>query len=98
MKFVKINKINKTKKHCYDITVANNHNFFCNGFLIHNCDFRGEIGVIICNLSNEPFIINHGDRIAQLALTKVTRFKWHHVDYLNPAQRDSAGFGTTGIK
>lgn len=43
MKLSTIKKISKSKKEVYDITVENNHNFFCNGHLIHNCDYRGEI-------------------------------------------------------
>jgi deoxyuridine 5'-triphosphate nucleotidohydrolase len=53
MKFVKIKKIKKSFSKTYDITVSNNHNFFCNNFLIGNSDYRGEVG-IICNNTAHP--------------------------------------------
>ena len=57
MKFVKIKKIKKSFGKVYDITVSNNHNFFCNNFLIGNSDYRGELGVICENTSNKSSFI-----------------------------------------
>lgn len=51
MKILKIKNIKRSKAQTYDIEVAKNHNFFCNNFLIHNCTYRGEIGVILYNSS-----------------------------------------------
>lgn len=58
MKFVKIKKIKKSFGKVYDITVSNNHNFFCNNFLIGNSDYRGELGVICENTADKSnFVI-----------------------------------------
>ena len=97
MKLTKIKSIRKTEKQTYDITVSKNHNFFCNNHLIHNCDYRGEIKVILMNLTDKPFTINHGDRIAQMVIKKYERIAWDGVDELNETKRNSGGFGHTGI-
>lgn len=66
MKLSKIQKIEKIgKKETYDITVNNNSNLFCNNYLIHNCGYRGEIKVIMINLSDKEQIIEQGERVAQ---------------------------------
>lgn len=59
-------------------------------------DYRGEIKVILVNLSNTPFVINDGDRIAQLVLAPVTQLKWHETDSLDSTERGAGGFGHTG--
>lgn len=56
MNLVKIKKISKTKSKTYDIEVEKNHNFFCNNHLIHNCSYRGEVGVVAINLEVLPFL------------------------------------------
>ena len=61
-------------------------------------DYRGEIGVILINLSNEEFSINPGERIAQLVLTKHEQIKWKINEKLSSTVRGSDGFGSTGKK
>ena len=63
-----------------------------------DADYRGEIGVILINLSNESFNINHGDRIAQLVIAKHETITWKLTDSLTDSDRGTAGFGSTGIK
>ena len=62
-----------------------------------DADYRGEIGVILINLSNEPFTINHGDRIAQLVIGKHETITWKPAEKLSDSDRGTAGFGSTGI-
>lgn len=62
-----------------------------------DADYRGNIGVILINLSTEPFTINNGDRIAQLVVSKYERIEWVEVDDLDETDRGSRGFGSTGI-
>lgn len=61
-------------------------------------DYRGEVGVILINLSKEPFTIQNGDRIAQLVIAKHERIEWHKVNELNTTDRGEGGFGSTGVK
>ena len=63
-----------------------------------DADYRGEVGVILANLSNEPFIIHNGDRIAQLVIAKHETAEWEIVDSLSESDRGSGGFGSTGKK
>ena len=60
-------------------------------------DFTGEICVILVNLSNEPFVINNGDRIAQMVIAKYERCEFEEVDELPSTERGSGGFGSTGL-
>lgn len=60
-------------------------------------DYRGEIKVILVNLSSEPFVVNNGERIAQLVLQKVYQMDLKEVDELNETSRSSGGFGSTGV-
>ncbi len=62
-----------------------------------DADYRGEIGVILVNLSNEDFIINDGERIAQLVIAKHERVTWQEVEVLNETERGAGGFGSTGV-
>jgi len=62
-----------------------------------DADYRGEIGVILVNLSDEDFIINDGERIAQLVIAKHERVNWKEVSVLTVTERGSGGFGSTGI-
>lgn len=62
-----------------------------------DADYRGEIGVILVNLSNEDFVINDGERIAQLVIAKHERAVWQEVEVLSETERGSGGFGSTGI-
>jgi dUTP pyrophosphatase len=61
-----------------------------------DADYRGEIGVILVNLSKEIFTINSGDRIAQLVLAKHEQAEWQEEDTLTETQRGEGGFGSTG--
>lgn len=63
-----------------------------------DADYRGEIGVILVNLSNEDFIINNGERIAQLVIAKHERANWQEVQTLSETERGEGGFGSTGTK
>lgn len=58
-------------------------------------DYRGEIGVILVNLSSEDFSINNGDRIAQMVIAKYETAKWESVSTLSETQRGEGGFGST---
>jgi len=60
-------------------------------------DYRGEIGVILANLSTEEFVINSGDRIAQLVIAKHERVEWIQVEELETSQRGEGGFGSSGV-
>ncbi|MGV6846387.1 MAG: dUTP diphosphatase [Lutibacter sp.] len=62
-----------------------------------DADYRGEIGVILVNLSNENFEIKNGDRIAQLVIAKHERAEWEEVKELSETERGSGGFGSTGV-
>ena len=61
-------------------------------------DYRGDIGVILINLSNENFIIQNGDRIAQLIVTCYSQILWDEQDQLDETSRGQGGFGSTGVK
>mgnify|MGYP000571989206 FL=1 len=63
-----------------------------------DADYRGEIGVILVNLSNEEFIIENGERIAQLVIAKHERADWVAVEELSETSRGEGGFGSTGVK
>lgn len=61
-----------------------------------DADYRGEIGVIVVNLSNEDFTIENGERIAQMVIAKHEVASWQEVEFLNESDRGSGGFGSTG--
>ena len=61
-----------------------------------DADYRGEIGVIVVNLSNEDFTIENGERIAQMVIAKHEVASWQEVESLNDSDRGSGGFGSTG--
>ena len=62
-----------------------------------DADYRGEIGVILINLSNDDFIINSGDRIAQLVVSKHEQPNLEQTDSLDSTSRGEKGFGSTGV-
>ena len=61
-------------------------------------DYRGEIGIIMINHSDEDFIINDGERIAQMVIARYERAEWAQVETLDETERGAGGFGHTGIK
>ena len=63
-----------------------------------DADYRGEIKVILVNLSNEPFTVNDGERIAQLVVAKHEQISWVATEELASSERGSGGFGHTGTK
>jgi len=63
-----------------------------------DADYRGEIGVILVNLSNTNFTIENGERIAQLVIAKHDRAEWQEVSKLSETKRGEGGFGSTGLK
>ena len=63
-----------------------------------DADYRGEIGVILVNLSNEGFVIENGERSAQLISAKHERAEWIEVTELSETSRGEGGFGSTGVK
>jgi dUTP pyrophosphatase len=62
-----------------------------------DADYTGEIKVILINLSNEKFIVNPGDRIAQLIISKYEKVEWYEVATLDETERGEGGFGSTGM-
>jgi len=63
-----------------------------------DADYRGEIGVILVNLSNEDFTVENGERVAQLVIAKHERVLWEEVEILSDTERGAGGFGSTGTK
>ena len=61
-----------------------------------DADYRGEIGVILINLSQEPFVINDGERIAQMVISNYEQVEWNQVEVLDDTERGAGGFGHTG--
>ncbi|MFQ3182750.1 MAG: dUTP pyrophosphatase [Polaribacter sp.] len=62
-----------------------------------DADYRGEIGVILVNLSNTEFVVKDGERIAQLIIAKHERVHWREVETLSETERGASGFGSTGV-
>ena len=63
-----------------------------------DADYLGEIGVILVNLSNEPFTVNPGERICQMVVARHSTVEWECVEQLAESERSSGGFGHTGVK
>jgi dUTP pyrophosphatase len=61
-----------------------------------DADYRGDIGVILINHSNEEFVVKSGDRIAQLVISKFEKVDWETSDEINSTSRGDSGFGSTG--
>ena len=61
-----------------------------------DCDYRGEVKIILGNLGSEDYVINHGDRIAQMVFAPVTQASFELVDSLSDTDRGAGGFGSTG--
>lgn len=62
-----------------------------------DADYRGNVGVILANFSDTPFIINPGDRVAQAVLNKFEKIEWKEVTTLDETERGTGGFGHSGI-
>lgn len=62
-----------------------------------DADYRGEVCVILVNLSNEPFVIADGERIAQMVIARHEQVEWREVEVLGETERGAGGFGHTGI-
>jgi dUTP pyrophosphatase len=63
-----------------------------------DADYRGEVGVILYNASKEDFVIEPGERIAQMVIAKYEQIYWEEVDNLNETERGDGGFGHSGVK
>ena len=63
-----------------------------------DADYRGEVGIILVNLSEEEFVIEHGERICQMVINRVETINWNQVESLEESERGAGGFGHTGIK
>jgi dUTP pyrophosphatase len=63
-----------------------------------DADYRGEVGVILINLSEESVVIENGERIAQLVFAQFTQAQWEEVELLSETERGEGGFGSTGVK
>lgn len=62
-----------------------------------DADYRGEIGVLLINHGQQPFVVNHGDRVAQLVWARYERLVWQETDELPETERGRGGFGHTGV-
>ncbi len=62
-----------------------------------DCDYRGEIGVILINLSNEPFVVNDGERVCQMVISSYERVEWEPVDRIDTTERGDGAFGHSGV-
>ena len=62
-----------------------------------DADYRGELQVILVNLSSEPFVVEDGERIAQLVVARHARVEWQEVEVLDDTERGAGGFGHTGV-
>lgn len=63
-----------------------------------DADYRGEIGVILVNLSAEEFVVENGERVAQMVIAKHEQANWVEVETLEVSERGAGGFGSTGVK
>ena len=62
-----------------------------------DADYSGEVKVILVNLSNEPFVVNPGERIAQMVVARYEKVEWDEVEALDQTDRGAGGFGSTGV-
>ena len=63
-----------------------------------DADYRGDVGVILINMGQEPFTINHGERIAQMVIAQYTQVQFLETNELNDSKRGTGGFGSSGTK
>ena len=63
-----------------------------------DADYRGEVGIILMNLSTVPFVINDGERVAQMVIDRLEQAEFVEVDVLDETERGEGGYGHTGVK
>ena len=63
-----------------------------------DADYRGEVGVLLVNLSREPFVINDGERVAQMVIARHEQVQFEEVEVLDETERGAGGYGHTGVK
>ncbi|MBQ9286908.1 MAG: dUTP diphosphatase [Bacteroidaceae bacterium] len=63
-----------------------------------DADYRGEIGIILINLSQEDYVIEDGERVAQMIITRYEQIRWRPVEVLDETERGAGGFGHSGVK
>jgi len=99
MRFCKIKSIVAVDtKPIIHLTVEKNHNFFGNNLCLHNCGYRGEIGVILINHGNKDFEIKAGDKIAQMVICKFESVDIKEVLETSETSRSANGFGSSDKK
>lgn len=89
---------NISKKEVFDISVKKNHNYQTIGGILHNCSYRGEVGVICCNISGKRIVIHPGDRIAQGVICPVYQANFQEKRELDETSRGDGAYNSTGIK
>ena len=83
---------------CSRSGLALKNGIFClNAPGVVDADYRGNVGVILANFSDTPFIINPGDRVAQAVLNKFEKIEWKEVTTLDETERGTGGFGHSGV-
>ncbi|MFW6281429.1 MAG: hypothetical protein ACOC1O_01370 [bacterium] len=83
----------------YDLSVRNNSNFIAEGTVLHNCDYTGDLKVLLINLSEHDYEVHVGDRIAQLVIAPYAKFSNDmivEVNSLTETKRGNGGFGSSG--
>ena len=85
-------------KICSRSGLALKNGIFClNAPGVVDADYRGNVGIILANFSDTPFIINPGDRVAQAVLNKFEKIEWKEVTTLDETERGTGGFGHSGV-
>lgn len=99
MNFVKIKNIrhNNDMIDFYHLSVKKNENFFGNGICLHNCSYRGDLSVLIINLSENDYEIKKGERIAQLVVYPLISAQCGFCDEPLSSNRGEKGFGSSGL-
>ena len=83
---------------CSRSGLALKNGIFClNAPGVVDADYRGNVGIILANFSDTPFIINPGDRVAQAVLNKFEKIEWKEVTTLDETERGTGGFGPSGV-
>lgn len=99
MNIKRVKSIKRHKKEMvYDLNVEKNSNYIVSETILHNCDYRNEIKVVLYNAGKREFNIFKGDRIAQMVIQPVLRIPFEEVEELSETERGLGGMGSTGIK